>query len=719
MPRIELLTELSPVLLALAPVVAVAVTLLAYRFTRPAVSGRMRLALGLLRATALTLMLSLPAAPVLRLTYTSEKLPTLAVLVDNSQSMRLADRQGERARTLEGILRSDAVASLAKDAEVRQMLFGTGIRPRGQETHDAPRFDEPATDIAGALRTLADGHARDPIGAALLLTDGISTLGRDPLYEAERLPFPVMTVGIGDTAGQLDVIIARVAANEIVYQDVATPVDVTLRASGTSGQRVEVALSDGGTILAAERVLLKEGTRDYSVPLAYTPRQAGTHKYTVSVSSLPGEVTTANNRQPFYVRVLKSTLGIVLLAGGPSPDVGALRQAIAGHAELTLQTFVERRPSGYYGQAPSRAVLDSADCIILLGVPTGATSPATRDMLRQATVTGRTPVLFVAGRDVDYGALSEFAGILPFRWEMPTRGERLVSPALSREASLHPLFAPGASPDAWNRLPPIFATLTVFRPAPGAQVLVTTTERDGAGREILIVARSATQQNALAILGYGLWRWQLLAAPGAETQTTFSQFLRSALEWLTTRQESRPVRVAARRAIVPQGEAVDFLGQVYDAGRRPVDGARVTVGIRLGDRRSEIELRSMGNGRYEGALTGLGEGDYTFEASASAGELPLGADTGRFSVGGTNLEFQETRMNASLLRGIAEATGGRFFTSDNLDSLPASLRGVPGFASVRITRSRSVELWNVASSLIIMILALGAEWALRKRSGLL
>ena len=719
MPRIELFTEFSPHLLLLAPLLAGAAAAFAYRFTRPPVSRSLRLALGLLRAAALTMLLSLPAAPVLRLTFSSEQLPALAVLIDNSQSMRLVDSKGERAHTLRTILGSDAFGSLSSSAEVRQVLFGTAAQPRGEGAEDTIRFDEPATDIAAALHILDESHARDPITAALLLTDGIYTLGRNPLYEAEHLPFPLMTVGIGDTSGQLDLLITGVAANEMVYQDVTTPVDVTVQSSGAEGQRVEVTLAEGGTMLATSRLTLRGGTRNYSVPLTYTPRHPGTHKYTVSVSPLPGEVTSANNSQPFYVRVLKSSLNVVLLAGGPSPDVTVLRQAFGSRQEYTLHCFVERTPSGYYGPAPGRDVLDSADCIVLLGVPSSATSAATRDLLRQTVMSRQTPVMFVAARDTDFGALSDFAGVLPFTWDLPSRAERLVSPVVSPDGRLHPLFGPDSPVEAWSRLPPIFSTLTAFHAAPGAQVLVTTQEGGSAAREILIAARTTNQQKVLAILGYGLWRWELMAAPNAATQSLFSQWLRTALEWLTTRTESRPVRVTARHAIVHQGEAVSFLGQVYDAGRRPVDGARVSVEIRLGERRSETELRSLGNGRYEGAIAGLGEGDYTFEAVARAGETLLGADTGRFSVGGTNLEFQETRMNASLLKSLAQATGGRFFNSDELDSLGSAVRHLPGFASTRITRSKSVELWNIPASLIAMILLLGAEWALRKRAGLL
>jgi hypothetical protein len=130
-------------------------------------------------------------------------------------------------------------------------------------------------------------------------------------------------------------------------------------------------------------------------------------------------------------------------------------------------------------------------------------------------------------------------------------------------------------------------------------------------------------------------------------------------------------------------------------------------------------MHPIGNGRYEGTLEGLPEGDYFFAGRASDDRAELGADSGRFAVGGMNVEFQDTRMNQAVLREITGATGGAFFTVDRFDSAVAAIRSLPSFVPVPVQDDRRFDLWTMPAILGAIILLLSAEWYLRKRSGML
>jgi hypothetical protein len=179
------------------------------------------------------------------------------------------------------------------------------------------------------------------------------------------------------------------------------------------------------------------------------------------------------------------------------------------------------------------------------------------------------------------------------------------------------------------------------------------------------------------------------------------------------------VRVKPTSTFFHEGEVIGFHAQVYDATARPIDRARVTVQVQRGNDRRELDLKPLGNGRYEGEITGLGEGDYTYHASAESGGIFVGGDTGQFAVGETNLEFQQTRMNSQLLRELAHLTSGKYIAPAEIDSIEPALRQLPAFTPHSEKSVLSLALWDWHYTLVTLLLLLSIEWFLRKRSGML
>lgn len=719
MPGIQFSFATSLAIVIPLVLAAIVVAVFFYRHTLPPVSMGKRLVLTILRSLILILLLCLLCEPLLHLVYTSTRKPVLAILVDNTRSMGLTDRSGSRAAILRAAVGGRALASLTGRAEVRRYTVGTQLREsRGTDTLS---LDEDATDLSTSLRMMQKERDRLGVNAAILFTDGSYNLGRNPLYDAQELAIPVYTVGIGDSSEQKDILITKVVANDIVYSDALAPVDVTVKSSGFEGQRVELTISSGSKELQRTQLLLAGGTREYPVHMAYIPEGEGTQKYTVRVSNLPGELTLSNNQQFFFARVLKSKLRILLLSGDPGPDFSVLRQTLAEEPKFSLNAFCQRSPSGFYEGMLTRAIADSSDCLVFLGMPTGATSPATLDLISSCIIQNRKPLLYIDGKSVDRTRLNLFSSVLPFVTVQSSSSEVLVSFQPSDAQRGNSLLTLGSDQGfgAWLRLPPIFRTQTIFRAKPEAVVLGTGRILNVPVPDPLMLTRSLNRQKTLALLGYGVWRWRLMAQGNPETAQLFSSFLSAAIQWLTTPDDHKPVKVTSTKDVFAQGEPVEFTGQVYDAGAKPLDNASIKVVAQREGELAETDLQPIGGGRYEGKIEGLGEGDYTFHATAQLDGAPLGDDNGKFSVGALNLEFQDTRMNAPLLREIAYRTGGRFLMPEELGGLDSLLGAQSSFTPTTISQTRDIELWNWQFILGLIIFLLAAEWFIRKRSGML
>ncbi len=718
MPGIQLGFNVSTLIVILLVVLAVSAALYFYRVTIPPVPRAKKILLTTLRACSLAIILLLLCEPLLRLVTNSSRPPVLAVLVDISKSMAMRDNLGRRDSVLSQIVAEVENMTTLEDENLRFYAFGNDVRPLQDKALDSLSLYADGTDISAALQHLRGQKEQLNIRAALLFTDGSYNMGQNPLYEAGELGLPLYTVGIGDSSEQRDLVLTRVATNELVYNDTEVPVDVTLKSAGLGGERVEVVLSSGGKDLDRKQIVLQSGVREYPVQLAYTPEGEGVTRYTVRATSLKDELTSDNNRKVFFARILKSKLRVLIVAGGPSPDVSALKQTLHEEKNFAVQSLTHNSGGSFYEGQLSRQLLDSTDCVVLVGFPTAGVPAAAINSLVSAISSAKIPVMFVDGKNIDASALRPLIPLLPLAGMTATGNEQLVFFEPASAQKNHPIFGSVPS-DAWEKLPPIFRKQVSYRTKAEAVVLGTVRVFTEVTNEPLIALRSVNGQKSLAILGYGIWRWRLMAQGSQSTERAFSSLLSNAIRWLTTREESKPVKVVTTKTLYTQGEPVELLGQVYDASRNPVENARLSVTVKRDAEEFETVLRPTGNGRYEGVFEGLAAGDYTLRASAGVDGQQLGTDNGRFSVGELALEFLDTRMNVSLLRQLAFRTGGKYLSPGEVRALGGNIRADASFLPANVETSDDLELWNWKYMLALLVMLLASEWFLRKRAGML
>lgn len=439
MPQFDLRVGASPLFALLAIAIAAVAAYLYYRVTLPPVAPSLRRILMTLRGLALLLLLLLFLEPLLRIISTTVHRPVLSVLVDDSKSMGITDKSGDRAAQAREVLRSAALARIAERADVRYLAFSTNATIVPADSLASLSFSGDGTDIASALHTGATGHTSASAHAMLVISDGVTTLGKNPLHEASSYGVPVFTVGVGDAAEQRDVLISHVAGNAIVYAGVPAPVSVIVKSAGYPGQKVEVTIADGQRVMDRKALTLEDGVREYELSLTSTPDGEGIRSYTVSVTSLPGELTTRNNRRTFTARVRKSALKVLLIAGAPAADVTAVRQAIAEVEQFTVRSFTQL-PSGQFFEGVLRPeTVDSSDCIVLVGYPGAGAQPAALQSVFGAVKARTVPVLVVVTKGTDVRALARFAEWLPFTAGTVTQAEYevAVDPTASELSLIH------------------------------------------------------------------------------------------------------------------------------------------------------------------------------------------------------------------------------------------------------------------------------------------
>jgi hypothetical protein len=701
-----------------------------YRYTVPPVSKTKKFFLIALRSSALLLLLFAIGEPLMKLTFTDIIPPHIALLVDNSLSMSLTDAAGNRERRLRDILSSPELSKLRSSATVDVFSFSSSLR-RAQP--DSIVLNGSTTDIASAFQSLNDQFP-EGLKAVILITDGNYNVGSNPIYDVEKFHVPVFALGIGDTLEQKDVLLEKIVTNSIAYIHSSVPLDATVKVSGYGNEELNVSLLENGRLIGqkivkAEKPITGMTSAEYPVHFSFDPSTVGIQKYTVRVGPLAGEVTRKNNEKSVFVKILKSKMHVVVVAGAPSADVSVVMQTLRSDPNIEPVLYVQQPDGFFLNPQFARIVspsLEGADCLITVGFPSEATKTAALQYLHTTITSHSLPILFISSRLVDLQKLTQLGSVLPFSIESSGQDEneeQTVFAGILPQVKYNILVqVPGANPneDVWQKLPPIYAALSGFKAKPDALVLATA-EIQGVDSGPLLIARSVNGKKSFAITGYGIERWKLLASATPETESFFDSWFPVVVRWLVTREDDKRLQVAPDKEFFSEGEQINFIGQAYNENYQPIENADLHVEIKSlsSPQRFETILQSVGQGRYEGSVENLPKGEYSFTASGTDNGADLGKTEGRFSVGEQSVEFSDTKMNEALLRQIAYVSGGDYADGSRFKKLFDVLLRQQTLQPERRVETSEFELWNRPALVSVIVALFALEWLMRKRSGML
>jgi uncharacterized membrane protein len=712
-----------------------------------------------LRTVAALGALFLLAEPAVQLLQTARVRGRVAVLVDGSRSMNFPAAAGGPPRTevaAEAVRAArGALEGISDRAQVEWYRFDREAGPADPGALAAGgRATGGGTDLLAALRAAAaSGSGRRP-AAAVVVSDGAdhaaleAGLTASTRAELRALGFPVSTIAVARDAPR-DLAIERVAVDDFAFVRSTAKIDVFLRARGFSGERVDVVLRRGGAVVASAQARLEAGREAIQIPLSFAPQETGTFVLNVVVPVLPGEAIASNNARAFVFRVVRDRVRVLLVAGRPSWDERFLRGLLKQDPNVDLVSFYILRtnaddpgPQDQLSLIPfpvneifgeQLRTFDAVFFVNFAWQPYRALDierhlPGLRDWVAAgggfAMLGGEQS--FGEGR---YGS-SPLGAILPI--EAPdglgfSPDDTRVR--LTPEGRRHPVTAlatgEGANDAAWSALPAITAVNRTRRLAPGlgAQVLLEAPGVTVDGRPAPVVAvREVGRGRALAVTTDASWRWGFVAAEESGSTRAYQRFWSSALRWLVRDPDLAPVKVEPERPAVEPGEPVNVEVEVRAPDWSPAAGAPVQVEL-LGEDGKAV-ARADGSAGPDGvarlALESPGPGAWEIAASAwnrcGAGSCPPGATPER-AAGAVAVragpEDADAAPRPELLRAVADATGGAFAAAgDRFPDVPM-IEPEP----VEVGRRREVPIWDRWPLLAVVGLALGAEWALRRRWG--
>jgi uncharacterized membrane protein len=765
--RGELVTApVVPAMLLIAAAVALVLLVVVTHTRLRTLPARDRAVLGGLRTVALLLVVACLFRPGLVIAAAVPQRNVLAVLFDDSRSMRIADvgaaggADSRAANDSAASANTDSVAltgsrlaavqrafadssavmrELSTRFAVRRFRFAAGASPVRAPTD--MRAVGTRSDLAQALQDVRQDLEGMPLAGVVLVTDGAdngSTSLDDALLALRAQRVPVYTVGVGQERFERDVAIERVQAPRRLLTGAAGVVEIDVRLRGLGDTRVPLTLEADGRVVATETVQAPSRGDLTTVRVRIPPLAPGVHRLAVRVRPLPNEVVTQNNEWQTSLDVRAGPDRILYVEGEPRPEFAFLRRAVNEDSAVQVVGLMRSAERKYLrlgvrdslellnGFPTTREELFAYRAIVLGSVEAAFFSGEQLRMLADFVSARGGGLLVLGGR----ASLSEggFAGtpladVLPLtltRAEINEDGPALpVQVRPTRAGEVHPALqlreSLGASRERWDSLPALTLVNRLGTLRAGATMLLAGRTEDGRSDVPVLAWQRYGRGMSAVFAAQDSWLWRMDASVAVD-DVTHQTFWRQMARWLVDDAPS-PFEVAATPARVAPGETVVLRAQVATAQFEDVNDADVTATVTGPGGTSEsltLEWSLRDDGSYSARFTPRDTGRYTVDAVARTSRDSVQTVTTTVLVDERGADVAQAELRAPLLRRIADETGGRYYPLANAGALADDAV----YTNAGVTVREAKDLWDMPAVFLLLASVLVAEWGYRRWRGL-
>jgi uncharacterized membrane protein len=704
----------------------------------------------LLQSLLVTLVLILLWQPAFSVAELKSQQNMIAVLVDDSRSMAIADSGSDGKTTREaaavkalGDDRNDdrgsdrkggILAGLQRRFQTRVYRLDGGIARVAKVEEMQPTAA--ATHINDGLKQLAAETADLPIGAVVLLSDGDENGGGvdlDTINALRNRRLPMHTVGFGKPQASHDVEMEDVSMASRAMADSRMKATVSFHQRGYAGGKTTLAVRDGDKILASKDVTLDADGTIQTETVFFNAGTAGVKRVQFSLEPMGGEENLANNATARLVSVSGDRRRILYVEGEPRWEYKFIRRAAEDDHGMQVVSMLRTTENKIYRQGisdpkeladgfPVKAEdLFAYDGIIIGSVEAGYFTPRQQELLREFVDKRGGGLLFLGGRfalaDGGWGASSVSELVPTFLPNGKNTFHRDPATAQLTNAGAESAVTrlvddPVKNVERWKKLPYMMDYQDAGAPKPGATVLAEMNA--GRGKLPLLVTQNYGRGRTAVMATSGTWRWQMSQALGDPTHDLFWQQL---LRWVAADSPGRVVATMPVQRLMDDGH-VRLTAMVRDKEYTPAPDARVVAHMVGPEGASAlVDMRPVPNnaGSFQAEWTAEKPGSYVAEVTAARGAEELGRDVLTFERTDGVAENFHTEQNRELLEKLSSQTGGRYWKAEELGRLPNEISYSEAGISVRDTK----ELWNMPIVFLLLLGLMAGEWLLRRKWGVI
>ena len=733
--------------------------------------------LGGLRSALLLLIVALLNRPQLTLTQSRVEPSVLAVMIDDSMSMRLSDvpagatsQPAADAPTISRLAAVQSALSATQDelvrrlAKVHQLRFyhfsndALALDGASSETSASPELVKSIasleatggqTRVIGSLETVARELQGQRIAGLVVLTDGRETEAKaaEALPQLRELGVKVFPVPVGTETGLRNVEVESIAVQDSVFAGDVVNVKVAVRATGVPpGSAVRLVLKDSsGTPIVEDGkpveldVIFDGGEGVQNVELQFVPQNKGTLDVTVEAIPLSGEIDDADNSRVAQLAVLDANLRVLYVEGYPRWEYRYLKQELIRDASIDVScllfsadaTFAQEGDLPITRFPDTMEELTEYDVVVIGDVDPRQFTDNQLQLLNE----------FVSRRGGGFGMISgpQFApqayrnsAVEPL---LPVDITRVETDSVANAQNFAEGFRPILTEDGRgssifrfyrdavvnadfiaNKIQPIFwyCRGTTVKPGVGETLAQHPRKTAADGRPAPLVVVGRFGAGRTLFSGIDdSWRWRYYTGEQA-----FNGYWVQTLRYL-----ARGKKLGQRKLTFTSERPAYQLGEAARLSVRALDPQLLTqlpdeLRVQVIDNKGQVvrDASLLRRGAQGDAFTGGFTADRVGRYTVRLSSPAAGVEdiTVPLEVTVPRVELNDPKLDRVSLTRVAEATGGKVIEFADVSKLPEL---IPSAEKDIPLISRSL-LSTAPLALLVFTALITAEWILRKRQGL-
>jgi len=723
--------------------------------------GAARLLLLLRLAVVLVLAFTM-FRPSLQLVEPDSRPRVLAVVMDRSKSMGVADAAGGKTRR-EALVETvavhrDQLEEVDGNIEVRFFDFDKELVPLELSRDRLPETETTGdqTAMGSVLEKVFQEARNQQISGVILMGDGaqraIAPFDLDPRRVARLLGdqgLRVYTVPFGASGASdnsLDVAVDDLLVDRVVFENKAVIVRARVRLMGAANRDVTVRLKvedrtgrtvgqsgpmvqppPTGRTSPIRRITTTQNEDVRQIELSFVPTRAGEFKIAVEADGLPGEVRQTNNLRRSLISVRRGGIRVAYI-DRPRPEIRSV-QLLRASEKIQLETHIVRTGPG--GRAASLSAdlfaPDQHDVYILGNVPA---STLGRDHLASLAARVREGAgLLMLGGFSAFGAggyantpLDALSPVAMNPAELQGAGAIETDLHLMQDVRVVPTDAGlahyimriadngEANRTRWEALPPLEKANRIRPKNEFIDVLA----RDSDGNAMLLSADTGTGR-LIAFAGDSTYFWFQFGY-----REVHQRFWQQMIFWLSHKEDDsdQPVWVQVEPRTFNAASEVPLRFGARDTEGRPIDDAEFQVRVVApGQREVQLKPRRESDAFSARFAETSDAGDYWVEVNARRDGQVIGLPArARFLIDARDLELDDPAADPGLLEQISQLSGAGRFAPEQFSEAIEQLAAEP--AANGLTQATVIELWDNWYVLGVFVALLSLEWFLRKRLGM-
>ena len=659
-----------------------------------------------LKTASVFILLLLFIEPSILATISINRESLSVVLIDDSRSNHLYYEKNSKNIQIKdiygklGIFRPDQEFLFSSSNSLKDLKYIDSLNPDGFETN-----------VLSALENLRNRFPETIFKSVAIISDGVFNSGGTPIYIAKTFQCPFITIGIGDTAQQKDVVINKVSYNEKAFTEANVKINTEIKAYGLINEKLNISLVREGTIVSVKTANITSNNWSSDVSFDIRESEPGTVKYRVLVENKPGEITYNNNHFDFFTKYLQNKINLLCITGGPGYDNGLLTtilKRIKNH-NVTIKT-AKSNNDFYEGPVDFKSFGDLS-VLLLLGFPTSQFNSEIISSIAQKVKTLNIPLVFFASKNTAYSKLEQFDELVPFTVSKPSAVELAV--ALQATDKMNE--SKQSLSNEVASAPALFQNTGGIIQKAGSEVSLI---NRNSGDPVLIT-RNTAKNKSTAFLAYGFWKWRL--NPKIDYERLTERILLEIINMTLMKDKKSKLVVIPDKDIFDYSEDSKFTAELYDENYNNIKNGVIKAKIVSGQNiiRNDLMFTNIDN-KFHLNAGRLGTGNYKIVTEADVNGSFYASDEERFACDTLNTEFKITKSNFENLQLLSQNTNGRFFSAyEDFDTVNNYVRSLTDKKQrTQISRYVHFNLWENKYMLLLAILLFSIEWVIRKRANI-